>query len=99
MEYLEKGTHITSSIVNELIIFQKGVILSFKHCSKSNIIYSDSIDSVKSLLIELFKNTSNIQTLVFNILEKVEFDFTLEEDLKLIINGKIFQLSFVYILS
>lgn len=44
--------------------------------------------NVKELLTELFKKASEIQILFFSILEKVNFDFSLNGDLSLLLKGK-----------
>lgn len=74
--------------VNDLISYEKGVTVSFKHCSESNFIYGELIIKVKQLLTELFKTTSEIQTLIFNNLEKVKFEVTLKEDQGLLLKCK-----------
>lgn len=88
LEHLENRSCISSIIVTDLILYKKGVITSFKHCSESNIIYGNLIDKIKQLLTELFKKTSEIQSLWLKIFEKVEFDLTLKEDLNLMLSGK-----------
>lgn len=90
LEYLKKEFCTSSFIITDLISYEKGVIESFKHCSKSNLLYGELIINVKELLTELFKKTSELQILFFNILEKVKFDFTLKEDLGLLLNGNNF---------
>lgn len=94
LEPMENRTYISSIVMTDLILYEKGVIASFKHCSESSIIYGDLIVKVKQLLTELFKKTSELQTLWFNIFEKVEFDLTLKEDLSLMLNGKKYLLLF-----
>lgn len=74
--------------VNDLILYEKGVTVSFKHCSESNLIYGEFIFKVKQLLTELFKRTSEIQTLIFKSLEKVKFEVTLKEDQDLLLKCK-----------
>lgn len=83
-----ENKNTSSIIMTDLISYEIGVIASFKHCSESNVIYGELITNFKKLLTELFKNTSEVQTLFFNILEKVKFDFTLDDDLNLLLNGK-----------
>lgn len=74
--------------VNDLISYEKGVIMSFKHCSESNLIYGEFIINVKQLLTELFKTTTEVQKLIFNNLEKVKFDISLKEDVSLLLKCK-----------
>lgn len=87
LEYMKKMNCTTSCIVTYLISYEKGVILSFKHCSESNLIYGELIINVKELLTELFKKTSEMQILFFNIIENINFDFTLNGELDLLLNG------------
>lgn len=95
LESMENISCISSIVVTDLILYEKGVIASFKHCSESSIIYGDLIVKVKQFLTELFKKTSEIQTLWFKIFEKVEFDLTLKEDLSLMLNGKKYLLFYI----
>lgn len=88
LEVVEKGCCRTSIIVTDLISYEIGVITSFKHCSESSLIYGDLITHVKDLLTTLFTKTSEVQKLFFNILEQVEFDFTLDGDINLLLDGK-----------
>lgn len=78
----------TSNITTDIIMYEKAVIASFKHCSQSNLIYGDLIINFQDLLIEIFKKTSELQMLFFKILDQIEFDFTKDGDLDLLINGK-----------
>lgn len=87
LECIKKMNCTTSYIVTYLISYEKGVILSFKHCSESNLIYEELIINVKELLTELFKKTSEMQILFFNIIENINFDFTLNGELDLLLNG------------
>lgn len=87
LECMEKASCTSSIIVTNLISHEKGVIESFKHCSDSSLIYGDLIGTVVPLLTDLFKITTDIQTLFFNIFEKVKFDFMKEIDLQLLLNG------------
>lgn len=87
LECMKKESCTTSFIVNDLISYEKGVNVSFKHCSESNLLYGELIINVKELLTELFKKTSEMQILLFNILEKVNFDFTLKGESDLLLNG------------
>jgi len=88
LEFMKNGSCTPSIVVSDLILYEKAVITLFKHCSESNRIYGSLIATVEQLLRDLFKKTSEIQALVFNILENVKFDFTLEEDLELLLTGK-----------
>lgn len=88
LECFEKQSCTSSSVVNNLISYEKGVIACFKHCSESSAIYGDLISIVQQELTELFQKTASIQTLFFSILETVKFDFTIKEDLELILNGE-----------
>lgn len=97
LECMEKGPCTSSIIVPDLISYEKGVIATFKHCSESNMIYGNLINSVKQLLTDLFKKTSAVQILFFNILEKVTFDLTLKGDQDLLLSGK--KLCFFYYLN
>lgn len=97
LECVEKECCPSSIIVTDLISYEIGVTMSFKHCSESNIIYGDSITSIKELLTEMFKKTSEVQTLFFNILEKVNFDFTIDGDLNLLLDGKNYSLHYMLI--
>lgn len=92
LECIEKMSCASSSIVIGLISYEKGLIASFKHCSESNLIYGNLIMNVKQSLTELFKKASEIQILFFNILEKVKFDFSLKDDLSLLLKGKTYLL-------
>lgn len=87
LEVVEKGCCRSSIIVTDLISYEIGVIESFKHCSESSLIYGDLITYVKDLLTSLFTKTSDVQKLFFNILEQVEFDFTLDGELNLLLDG------------
>ncbi|VVC44804.1 Hypothetical protein CINCED_3A023342 [Cinara cedri] len=71
--------------VNSLVSYEKGVIMAFKHCSESNLIYGEFIINIKQLLTELFKTTSELQKLILNYLEKIEFNVTLKEDVSLLL--------------
>ncbi|XP_025422446.1 uncharacterized protein LOC112692105 [Sipha flava] len=86
LECMEKGPCTSSIIVPDLISYEKGVIASFKHCSESNVIYGNFINNVKQLLTDLFKKTSAVQILFFNIIEKVTFDLTLKGDQDLLLS-------------
>jgi len=88
LECIQDESCESSSIVRGFLSYEKGVIASFKHCSESNLIYGNFIMNVKELLTELFKKASEIQILFFSILEKVKFDFSLNEDLNLLLKGK-----------
>lgn len=78
----------TSNIVTDIIMYEKAVIASFTHCSESNLIYGNLRNNLKHLLTLMFKETSKLQILFFKILEKIEFDFTKDGDLNILINGK-----------
>lgn len=90
LEQVEKECCTSSIIVTNLISYEIGVTISFEHCSESNLIYGDLLNNVKELLTEMFKKTSEIQTLFFSILEKVNFDFNLDGDLSLLLDGNVF---------
>ncbi|XP_050062718.1 uncharacterized protein LOC114128039 [Aphis gossypii] len=85
MECIDGGSCTSSSIVTDLLSYEKDIIALFKHCSESNLIYGNLIMNIKQLLTELFKKASEIQILFFSIVEKVEFDFTLKKDLSLLL--------------
>jgi len=88
LECMRKGSCTSSIVVSDLITYEKAVIALFKHCSESNRVYGSLIATVRQLLTDLFKKTSEMQALVFNILENVKFDFTLEKDLELLLTSK-----------
>lgn len=88
LELVEKGCCRSSIIVTNLISYEIGVITLFKHCLESSHIYGDLITHVKDLLTLLFTKTSDVQKLFFNILEQIEFDFTLDGDQNLLLDGK-----------
>lgn len=88
LECMEKDSSTSSIIVTDLISYEKGVIVSFEHCSESSLIYGDFITSVKQSLTEFFKKASEVQTLFFSILERVQFDLTLKGDLDLLLSGE-----------
>lgn len=87
LECMERRSCTSSIIVSNLISHEKGIIESFKHCSDSNLIYGDLIITVVPLLTNLFKITTDMQTLFFNIFKKVEFDFMQEIDQQLLLIG------------
>lgn len=95
LESMDNKTCTSSIVVTDLILYEKGVIASFKHCSESSIIYGNLIVKVKQLLTELFKKTSELQTIWFNIFEKVEFELSLKEDQSLMLNGKTYLLFYI----
>lgn len=74
--------------MTDLISYEIGVVASFKHCSESSVFYGDEFSNSKTFLTELFKKTSLVQVLFFSVLEKVKFDFTLDGDLNLLLDGK-----------
>jgi len=92
MECIEKGSCTSSSIVSDLVLYEKDMIALFKHCSESNLIYGNLIMNVKQLLTELFKKASEIQILFFSISEKVKFDVSIPDDSSLLLRGKIYWL-------
>ncbi|XP_060847782.1 uncharacterized protein LOC132927288 [Rhopalosiphum padi] len=85
MECIEKGSCTSSSIVSDLVLYEKDMIALFKHCSESNLIYGNLIMNVKQLLTELFKKASEIQILFFSISEKVKFDVSIPDDSSLLL--------------
>lgn len=88
LECIQDESCESSIIVSGFLSYEKCIIALFKHCSESNLIYGNLIMSVKEMLTELFKKTSEIQILFFSILEKVKFDFSLNGDLSLLLKGK-----------
>ncbi|XP_022169454.1 uncharacterized protein LOC111033157 [Myzus persicae] len=85
LECIQDESCESSIIVSGFLSYEKCIIALFKHCSESNLIYGNLIMSVKEMLTELFKKTSEIQILFFSILEKVKFDFSLNGDLSLLL--------------
>lgn len=88
LECIDKEPCTSSMIITHLISYEKGVIASFEHCSESSLIYGDLINNLKQLLTDLFRTTSEVQKLFFNIIQKVTFDLTLKEDQDLVLTGK-----------
>ncbi|XP_050528805.1 uncharacterized protein LOC126898614 [Daktulosphaira vitifoliae] len=85
LELIEKGFNISVSIISDLITYEHAVIISFKHCSESNLIYGDLFECVRPHLTELFQKASDLQTSFFNIIENIKFNMNNKEEIELVL--------------